>query len=334
MQIHPPIAPHSNSITMEGKAVISYGLARNYREQLQKEIDDSANGLPLSRSGAAGAAKKIASLRCRANTLLGWRRDAEAKKIDALESGLSRICGIITGAVETVGESVAAVAESVSLVADSVAVMHTDLRSLMRGDVVLDDTTSLQEQRVACELALVVMKARKNKIVTLQKEQKAQAKAAAPPKVPRATTPRAKRCKIEAVEASAEAPVAEAPVAEAPAAEAPVAEARAAEAPAEVVEPTPVYMYELNGHKTWESQFEADAKNGSDLSPLEQLAEEGMRRKFLNQKIKTMVGAATHLRDDLQFALYAVNCRRECLVRVLPADVRKQYMHDLEQNSV
>jgi hypothetical protein len=321
---------------MEGKAVISYGLARNYREQLQKEIDDSANGLPLSRSGAAGAAKKIASLRCRANTLLGWRRDAEAKKIDALESGLSRICGIITGAVETVGESVAAVAESVSLVADSVAVMHTDLRSLMRGDVVLDDTTSLQEQRVACELALVVMKARKNKIVTLQKEQKAQAKAAAPPKVPRATTPRAKRCKIEAAEVAvpeAAVPEASAPEAAVPEASAPEASAPEESAP-EAAVPTPVYMYELNGHKTWESQFEADAKNGSDLSPLEQLAEEGMRRKFLNQKIKTMVGAATHLRDDLQFALYAVNCRRECLVRVLPADVRNQYMHDLEQNSV
>ena len=321
---------------MEGKAVISYGLARNYREQLQKEIDDSANGLPLSRSGAAGAAKKIASLRCRANTLLGWRRDAEAKKIDALESGLSRICGIITGAVETVGESVAAVAESVSLVADSVAVMHTDLRSLMRGDVVLDDTTSLQEQRVACELALVVMKARKNKIVTLQKEQKAQAKAAAPPKVPRATTPRAKRCKIEAAEVAvpeAAVPEASAPEAAVPEESAPEAAVPEESAP-EAAVPTPVYMYELNGHKTWESQFEADAKNGSDLSPLEQLAEEGMRRKFLNQKIKTMVGAATHLRDDLQFALYAVNCRRECLVRVLPADVRKQYMHDLEQNSV
>ena len=309
---------------MEGKAVISYGLARNYREQLQKEIDGSANGLPLSRSGADGAAKKIASLRCRTNTMLGWRRDAEAKKIDALESGLSRICGIITGAVETVGESVAAVAESVSLFADSVAVMHTDLRSLMRGDVVLDDTASLQEQRVACDLALVIAR-----IVALEKEQKAQAKAAAPPKRPRATTPRAKRCKIEAVEVPDKAPVAEAPVAEAPA-EVAVPEAVVPE----VVEPTPVYMYELNGHKTWESQFEADAKNGSDLSPLEQLAEEGMRRKFLNQKIKTMVGAAPHLRDDLQFAIYAVNCRRECLVRVLPADIRKQYIHDLEQNSV
>jgi hypothetical protein len=316
---------------MEGKAVISYGLARNYREQLQKEIDDSANGLPLSRSGAAGAAKKIASLRCRANTLLGWRRDAEAKKIDALESGLSRICVIITGAVETVGESVAAVAESVSLVADSVAVMHTDLRSLMRGDVVLDDTTSLQEQRVACELALVVMKARKNKIVTLQKEQKAQAKAAAPPKVPRATTPRAKRCKIEAAEVAV--PEAAVPEAAVPEESAPEESAPEESAP-EAAVPTPVYMYELNGHKTWESQFEADAKNGSGLSPLEQLAEEGMRRKFLNQKIKTMMGAAPHLRDDLQFALYAVNGRRECLLCALPADVRKQYMHDLEQNSV
>ena len=319
---------------MEEARVISHGLARNYREQLQAEVDNNANGLPPSRAGAVGAAKKIASLRRHNITLMGWCRDVDTKKIDALETSMQSIYGAITVALETVGESVAAVAESVSLVADSVAVMHTDLRSLMRGDVVLDDTTSLQEQRVACELALVVMKARKNKIVTLQKEQKAQAKAAAPPKVPRATTPRAKRCKIEAVEASAEAPVAEAPVAEAPVAEAPVAEARAAEAPAEVVEPTPVYMYELNGHKTWESQFEADAKNGSDLSPLEQLAEEGMRRKFLNQKIKTMVGAAPHLRDDLQFALYAVNGRRECLLCALPADVRKQYMHDLEQNSV
>ena len=305
--------------------VISHACAGNYRDRLQVEIDKNK----LSRAGAAGAANKIVSLRRRNATLVGWQRDADAKKIDALESGLNRICGIITGAVETVGRSVAGVAESVSLVADSVAVMHTDLRSLMRGDVVLDDNMTLHEQHIACNLALVIAKARKKKIVALEKEQKAQAKAAAPPKVPRATTPRAKRCKIEAVEASAEAPVAEAPVAEAPAAEAPVAKA-----PAEVVEPTPVYMYELNGHKTWESQFEADAKNGSDLSPLEQLAEEGMRRKFLNQKIKTMVGAAPHLRDDLQFVIYAVNCRRECLVCALPADVRKQYMHDLEQNSV
>jgi hypothetical protein len=116
--------------------VISHACAGNYRDRLQADIDANK----LSRGGAAAAANKIASLRRRNATLLGWQRDADTKKIDALETALQQLGGIITEATE-------AVCEKVSIVAESVAIMHTDLRSLMRGDVVLDDTTSLQEQR-------------------------------------------------------------------------------------------------------------------------------------------------------------------------------------------
>jgi hypothetical protein len=299
---------------MEGEAVISYGLARNYREQLQTEIDNNANGLPLSRSGAVGAAKKIAILRRRNATLLGWRRDADAKKIDALETAMERICGIITEAVEKVGESVAAVAESVTIVADSVAAVHEDLRSLMRGEVVLDETTSLEEQSAACELALTVLKIRKKKIAEKKKEQKAQAKADAPPKRPRAkaATPRAKRCKTAPTEVPAEAPAAEAP-----------AEAAAPEA----VESVPVKMYEMSsGRRLWEVQFEADAENDVDLSPLTQLANEDSRRKFLNQLRQTTTGA---VKDDVKLALYAVDGRRQVLMSQLPPHDRIKYIESI-----
>jgi hypothetical protein len=42
-----------NSMAME--SIISRGLACHYRDDLQKEIDNNINGLPLSRAGAAGA---------------------------------------------------------------------------------------------------------------------------------------------------------------------------------------------------------------------------------------------------------------------------------------
>jgi hypothetical protein len=290
--------------------VISHTCAGNYRDRLQVEIDKNK----LSRAGAAGAAKKIASLRRRNATLPGWHREVDAKKIDALETSLERICGTIVQAVEDEADRVC---ESVSLVADSVAVLHTDLRSLMRGDVVLDDTASLQEQRVACDLALVIARARKKKIVTLEKEQKAQAKAQAkadaPPKVPRAkaATPRAKRCKTAAAEVPAESPAVAVPV--------------EAAAPAEV-ESVPVKKYELSsGRRLWEVQFEADAENDVDLSPLAQLANEDSRRRFLNQLRLTTTGA---VKDDVKSALYAVDGRRQVLMSQLSPRDRTKYIEE------
>jgi hypothetical protein len=303
--------------------IISHGLACNYRDQWQTEIDNNAKGLPLSRSGASGAAKKLASLRRRNATLLGWHRDADTKKIDALEVAMQRICGTIVQVVEKEADRVC---ESVAAVASSVAAVESDVKALLRGDVVLDDQMSLQEQRVACDLALVIAKARKRKIVAMEKEQKAQAKVVAaakreqPKKAPvkrvAAAAKRGGKCSEKTVAACA---LESSPV-----------ETYELNNGHSALEPTPVKMYELsNGRRLWEVQFEADAENDKNLSPLIQLANEDSRRKFLNQQFQTMTGAA---KDDVKFALYAVGGRREELLSVLPADDRKQYIHDLKQN--
>jgi hypothetical protein len=300
------------------ESVISRGLACNYREQLQQEINNVAQGLPLSRAGAAGAAKKIASLRRRNATLLGWMRDADAKKIDALEIAMQHICGNITAAVETVGESVAAVAESVAIVADSVAAVHGDLRSLMRGEVVLDEAASLDEQSAACDLALTILRTRKKKIAEMKKEQKLQVKAA---------TPRAKRiCKtvLPNVPPVVEEPAPLVKDAAPPVVEEPVPLVK--DAAPQVVDEHAPFVKDIN--QSWEYKFEQDVKNELETPPLERLSREDLRRRFLNRLLKQPISDKEKV--DVKFALHEVDSRRQFIMSQLPTHDRIEYIENLK----
>ena len=171
---HVPVVP------LPGEGAISKQLAVQYRAELKTQTLSQGSGRPLE---ASEAVKRLVSLRKRNAALPARYREADKKVLEELQKNLpkhitaeaDRIIGALTKEIRDVGGAVAA--------------LRADVLAMARGEIVLEDGASLQEQRAACNVAMAVLVNKRRAIMAAQKEEKASAKAAARP----SSVPSAKR---------------------------------------------------------------------------------------------------------------------------------------------
>jgi hypothetical protein len=159
--------------------VISGQLARKYRKEVKTQRGNYGNGAPLRDRVVV---VRLVKLRRRNGTLYGVIRVIDKKRLDELEADIPKH---ITAEADRVTAMVTQVTQEVRAVGSSVASLHWDLTPVMalaRGEVVLDGSMSLEQQKVAADLQQVVLTARKRVIATAMKEEKAAAKAVAKPR--------------------------------------------------------------------------------------------------------------------------------------------------------
>ena len=156
--------------------VISTELARKYRKEVKNQRSNYGNGGPLQDRVVVG---RLIKLRRRNGTLDGAIRANDKKRLDELEAALPR--HIIAEADRTIA-TVTQVTQEVRDVGKAVAALHWDLTPVMafvRGEVTLDDSMSLEQQKAVVDLQQAALIARKRIIVEAMKEEKAAAKVAA-----------------------------------------------------------------------------------------------------------------------------------------------------------
>ena len=156
--------------------VISEQLARKYRKEVKTQRGNYGNGGPLQDRVVVG---RLIKLRRRNGTLDGAIRANDKKRLDELEAALPQ--HITTEADRTI-TTVTQVTQEVRDVGKAVAALHWDLTPVMafvRGEVTLDDSMSLEQQKAVVDLQQAALNARKRMIVEAMKEEKAVARAVA-----------------------------------------------------------------------------------------------------------------------------------------------------------
>jgi hypothetical protein len=106
---------------------------------------------------------RLVSLRKRNAALPARYQEADKKVLEELEKNLpkhitaeaDRIIGDLTKEIRDVGGAVAA--------------LHADMLAMARGEIVLEDGASLQEQRAACNVAMAVLVNKRRAIIAAQK---------------------------------------------------------------------------------------------------------------------------------------------------------------------
>ena len=153
--------------------VISEQLARKYRKEVKAQRGNYGNGGPLQDRVVVG---RLIKLRRRNGTLDGAIRANDKKRLDDLEAALPQ--HITTEADRTI----ATVTQEVRDVGKAVAALQWDLTPVMafvRGEVTLDDSMSLEQQKAVVELQQAALIVRKRVIAAAMKEEKAATKAVA-----------------------------------------------------------------------------------------------------------------------------------------------------------
>ena len=153
--------------------VISEQLARNYRKEVKTQRGNYGNGGPLQDRVVV---VRLIKLRRRNGTLDGAIRANDKKRLDELEAALPQH---ITTEADCV---ITTVTQEVRGVGSSVAALHCDLTPVMafvRGEVTLDDSMSLEQQKAVVELQQAALIVRKRTIAAAMKEENVAAKAAA-----------------------------------------------------------------------------------------------------------------------------------------------------------
>ena len=156
--------------------VISEQLARKYRKEVKTQRGNYGNGAPLRDRVVV---VRLVKLRRRNGTLDGAIRANDKKRLDELEAALPQH---ITTEADRVITTVTQVTQEVRDVGRSVAALHWDLTPVMalaRGEVMLDDSLPLAQQKAAVDLQQAVLTTRKRTIAAAMKEEKVAAKAAA-----------------------------------------------------------------------------------------------------------------------------------------------------------
>ena len=156
--------------------VISEQLARKYRKEVKAQRGNYGNGAPLQDRVVVG---RLIKLRRRNGTLDGAIRANDKKRLDELEAALPQ--HITTEADRTIA-TVTQVTQEVRDVGKAVASLHWDLTPVMafaRGEVTLDDSMSLEQQKAVVELQQAALIVRKRTIAAAMKEENVAAKAAA-----------------------------------------------------------------------------------------------------------------------------------------------------------
>ena len=153
--------------------VISKQQARKYRKEVRTQRASGGSGGPLD---APEVVRKLVRLRLRNGTLNETSRLKDKEVLDKLEKALPQH---ITAEADRV---ITTVTQEVRGVGNAVAALQMDLTpviALARGEVTLDDSMSLEQQKVATDLQQAVLIARKRKIAAAMKEENVAAKAAA-----------------------------------------------------------------------------------------------------------------------------------------------------------
>ena len=158
-------------------------LAYNYREEVRTQRANCGNGAPTD---APEVVRRLVRLRRRTGTLTGTNRTHDKEVLEKLEAVLPQH---ITTEADRV---ITTVTQEVRDVGKSVAALHCDLTAFVRGEVTLDDSMSLEQQKVAADLQQAVLIARKRTITATMKEEKATAKAVTKAAAKAAAKPRAK----------------------------------------------------------------------------------------------------------------------------------------------
>ena len=156
--------------------VISEQLARKYRKEVKAQRGNYGNGAPLPKRVVV---VRLVKLRRRNETLDGAIRANDKKRLDELEAALPQ--HITTEADRTIA-TVTQVTQEVRGVGKAVASLHWDLTPVMafvRGEVTLDDSMSLEQQKAVVELQQAALIVRKRVITAAMKEEKAATKAVA-----------------------------------------------------------------------------------------------------------------------------------------------------------
>ena len=135
---------------------------------MKTQRSNDGNGPPIDAPDVVG---RLVRLRRYNGTLVRPRDRAAAKKrLDELEAALPQH---ITAEADRV---ITTVTQEIRGVGSSVAALHCDLTPVMalaRGEVMLDDSMSLEQQKVAADLQQAVLIARKRTIAAAMKEEKA-----------------------------------------------------------------------------------------------------------------------------------------------------------------
>ena len=153
--------------------VISEQLARKYRKEVKAQRGNYGNGGPLQDRVVVG---RLIKLRRRNGTLDGAIRANDKKRLDALEAALPQH---ITAEADRV---ITTVTQEVRDVGRAVASLQWDLTPVMafvRGEVTLDDSMSLEQQKAVVELQQAALIVRKRVITAAMMEEKAATKAVA-----------------------------------------------------------------------------------------------------------------------------------------------------------
>ena len=119
---------------------------------------------------------RLTRLRLHNGTLKEMNRIKDKKRLDDLEAALPKH---ITDEADRV---IATLTQEIRDVGKSVAALHWDLmpvKALARGEVVLDDSMSLEQQKAANDVVVAISTARKRQIAADMKAERATAKAAA-----------------------------------------------------------------------------------------------------------------------------------------------------------
>ena len=164
--------------------VISEQLARKYRKEVKAQRGNYGNGGPLQDRVVVG---RLIKLRRRNGTLDGAIRANDKKRLDELEAALPQ--HITTEADRTI----ATVTQEVRDVGKAVAALQWDLTPVMafvRGEVTLDDSMSLEQQKAVVDLQVAALIVRKRVITAAMKEEKAATKAVAKAAVKAVAKPR------------------------------------------------------------------------------------------------------------------------------------------------
>ena len=151
-------------------------MARKYRKEVKNQRSNYGNGAPLPKRVVV---VRLIKLRRRNETLAGAIRANDKKRLDELEAALPQ--HIITEADRTIA-TVTQVTQEVRGVGKAVASLHWDLTPVMafvRGEVTLDDSMGLEQQKAVVELQQAALIARKRVITAAMKEERAAAKAVA-----------------------------------------------------------------------------------------------------------------------------------------------------------
>ena len=151
-------------------------MARKYRKEVKAQRGNYGNGAPLPKRVVV---VRLVKLRRRNETLDGAIRANDKKRLDELEAALPQ--HIIAEADRTIA-TVTQVTQEVRDVGKAVTALHWDLTPVMafvRGEVTLDDSMSLEQQRAVVDLQIAALIIKRRTIAAAMKEEKAATKAVA-----------------------------------------------------------------------------------------------------------------------------------------------------------